>query len=108
MHKLVCLLIDQATAYDPAIEPELRKRLWMTPPNESYTLTLENMAYISGAYNSWLRQTAASVGLPFCGISQRVAPTTSSFSDDCHFNEPGARTVAKLIADCILAQKLVP
>jgi len=107
LHDLHCLLVDQATAYDPAIEPHLRKRLWMTPPNEAYTLTLENMAYIADLYNSSLREITASAGLPFCGISRQVPPTTASFYDDCHFNEPGARAVARLISDCILAQKLV-
>jgi lysophospholipase L1-like esterase len=105
--KLACLIVDQPTAYDAAIEPELRKRLWMTPPNEDYTLTLDNMAYIAGLYNSWLRDTAANVGLPFCSVSPHLRPTTAVFYDDCHFNEPGAHAVARLISDCIVQHELV-
>lgn len=101
-----CLIVDQPTAYHPDISPEVRKRLWMTPPNEKYALSLENMTYVSRLYNSWLRDYTASVNLPFCGIADKLAPTTAFFFDDCHFNEAGARRVAQLLKQCIVQQKL--
>jgi lysophospholipase L1-like esterase len=107
-HALRCMLVDQPAAYGPDISDQLRARLWMTPPNEDYTLSLENMAYIAQLYNSSLQDIAREARLPFCGISGRVAPTSAFFYDDCHFNEPGARRVAGLLADCVFTHKLGP
>jgi lysophospholipase L1-like esterase len=106
--ELRCMFVDQATAYSPEISDELRLRLWMTPPNKDYTLSLENMAQIAQLYNSSLRDIANASRLPFCGISRLVAPTSAFFYDDCHFNEPGARRVAAMLADCVLTHKLGP
>jgi lysophospholipase L1-like esterase len=107
-HALRCMLVDQATAYAPDISAEVKARLWMTPPNEDYTLSLENMAYIAQLYNSSLRKIADESRLAFCGISGLTAPTTAVFYDDCHFNEPGARRIAAILADCVLTNKLGP
>jgi lysophospholipase L1-like esterase len=107
-HALRCMFVDQPTAYAPDISAEVKTRLWMTPPNEDYTLSLENMAYIAQLYNSSLRAIADESQLAFCGISGRAAPTSAVFYDDCHFNEPGARRVAAMLADCVLTHKLGP
>ena len=42
-----CLFVDQPTAYKEEISEELKKRLWMTPPNHEYTLNLEDLTIIS-------------------------------------------------------------
>jgi hypothetical protein len=105
---LTCVLVDQPSAYSADISDELRRRLWMTPPYENYTLSLENMTYMAKLYNSWLSNFAKSNGLPLCRIAETIPPTTQFFYDDCHFNEAGARQVAELLADCIVANKVAP
>ena len=105
---MACVLLDQPSAYHADISGELRRQLWMTPPFEDYTLTLENMIYLAELYNSWLRNFATSVGLPLCRIAESIPPRTQFFYDDCHFNEGGARRVAELLTDCIVAKNLTP
>lgn len=98
---IVCVFTDQPTAYDANIEPGLRKLLWMTPPNESYTLSLETLRDVAATYNGWLENTVAASGLVFCPLARSFPPTTELFFDDCHFNEAGTRRVAALMADCL-------
>jgi lysophospholipase L1-like esterase len=99
--RMLCFFVDQATAYDSAIEPALKHRLWMTPPDEQYTLSLDDMANIARFYNAWLQREAEKDGMEFCGIAKDVAPTTEYFFDDCHFNERGAQRIASLVAACV-------
>ena len=99
--RIVCFLVDQATAYDPSIEPALKPRLWMTPSKEEYTLSLEDMSQIARFYNAWLEREARKKAIPFCGVAKDVPPTTGFFYDDCHFNEGGAQRIAQLLSACM-------
>ena len=99
--RMLCFFVDQPTAYDSAIEPALKHRLWMTPPDEQYTLSLDDMANIAKFYNAWLQREAEKDGMEFCGVAKDVAPTTEFFFDDCHFNERGAQRIASLVAACM-------
>lgn len=98
---MLCFFVDQATAYDSAIEPALKRRLWMTPPDEEYTLSLHDMSEIAKFYNAWLEREARKEGMEFCGVAKDVPPTTEFFTDDCHFNERGAQRIANLVAACM-------
>ena len=53
---LVCLFLDQPTAYKKDISNKLKKRLWMTPPNQDYTLVFEDLIFTSSVYNNWLKE----------------------------------------------------
>jgi lysophospholipase L1-like esterase len=99
--RMLCFFVDQPTAYDSAIEPALKHRLWMTPPDEQYTLSLDDMASIAKFYNAWLRREAGKDGMEFCGVAKDIAPTTEYFFDDCHFNERGAQRIASLVGACM-------
>jgi hypothetical protein len=101
--KLRCLFLTQPTAYDPAIEPALKRRLWMTPPGVNFTLPLAEMALFARAYNQNLQDTVRSQGGEACDIAPALAPTTQYFYDDCHYNENGARAMARAIRACIVA-----
>lgn len=96
-----CLFVDQPNAYRASIEPELRRRLWMTPPNQPYTLTLDSMRGVADVYNQWLLERAAEEGATTCRIAHRVPARTNVFYDDCHFNEGGSELVAGLIEACV-------
>jgi lysophospholipase L1-like esterase len=98
---ILCIFVDQPSAYDENITDDLRRRLWMTPPYETYTLSLRNMAEIAKVYNSWLLKQPANDNIKFCPVSKYFAPTTEFFYDDCHFNEGGARAMARFLAPCI-------
>lgn len=98
---MLCFFVDQATAYDAAIEPVLKRRLWMTPPDEQYTLPLDDMIQIAKFYNVWLQRQAKKDGMEFCAVAKDVPPTTEFFFDDCHFNERGAQRITSLVADCM-------
>jgi len=101
--KLRCLFLTQPTAYDPGIEPALKRRLWMTPPGVNFTLSLAEMAQFADAYNRNLLATVRALAGEICDLAPALAPTTRYFYDDCHYNESGARVVAKAIEACVVA-----
>ena len=96
-----CMLMTQPSAYQENISPELKKRLWMTPPNEDYTLYLNSLINISTLYNEWLLEFEKSEGIPVCDLSKEIKPSTKYFYDDVHFNEKGSVKVAAVVAGCV-------
>jgi hypothetical protein len=96
-----CIFLDQPTAYQPDIAPELRGRLWMTPVNAAYTVSLEDAIHTARLYNGWLGAKAKEQGFRFCSLSPHVPPSTEYFFDDCHYNDNGSRTVARLVSACL-------
>jgi len=101
-----CMFITQPTAYSVQINEELRSRLWMTPPNQNYTLDLKSLIQISNLYNYWLRVFSDSNNLLFCDLANKIEPSIKFLYDDVHFNENGSKKVAKVIAECINHQLL--
>lgn len=100
--KVECMFINQPIAYQNDITKPLLKRLWMTPPNENYTLPLEDMRAIANLYNNWLINFSLKNTMNSCDLAIKVPPTTAFFYDDCHYNEGGAKKVASLISQCVL------
>ena len=96
-----CMFISQPSAYSQTITDELRIRLWMTPPNEAYTLDLQSLIQISSFYNEWLKNFTKTNELYFCDLASEIEPSTEFFFDDIHFNENGSKKVAEVIAKCI-------
>lgn len=101
--KLRCIFLTQPTAYDAAIEPALKQRLWMTPPNATFTLSLTEVAQFARVYNQALLEVVRSQGGEACDVASILPPTTQYFFDDCHYNENGARAMARAIQACIVA-----
>ena len=97
----ICLFLDQPTAYKKNISSKLKKRLWMTPPNQDYTLSLDDLISISTVYNSWLKQKVTDNKLNFCLLSNKIEANTSDLIDDCHFSENGAKKVSDVLTRCI-------
>jgi lysophospholipase L1-like esterase len=99
--KLRCIFLDHPNAYTAQVTDDLKRRFWMTPPNERYTLSLASMQQISSFYNDWLLDFAGKHGLGVCRINPQLEPGTSNFYDDCHVNENGARTLANALGSCV-------
>lgn len=99
---LNCLFADQPTAYSLSISPNLRPRLWMTPPFDDYTLQLDDLIHLAGLYNGWLADVTKRDGVAFCELAKYIPPTTEFLTDDCHFTEEGSRRIAQLMTACAL------
>lgn len=99
---IFCLFMDQPNAYSTSLSVELRKRLWMTPPFADYTLGMDDMIHLSRLYNDWMAQAVRSNGLAFCPLADKIPKTIEYLTDDCHFNENGARRVAEVVTGCLL------
>ena len=97
----ICLFLDQPTAYKKNISSKLKKRLWMTPVNQDYTLSLDDLISISTVYNSWLKQKVTDDKLNFCLLSNKIEANTSDLTDDCHFSENGSKKVSDVLMRCI-------
>ena len=96
-----CLFVNQPTAYQPDISADLTRRLWMTPPNESYSVDLTDMRRIASTYNKWLLQRAPQNS---CDLSTALTASTDYLIDDCHFNPRGSAVVASKISQCLTNQ----
>lgn len=96
-----CLFVNQPNAYQPDISADLTRRLWMTPPNESYSVDLGDMKRIASMYNKWLLQRAPENS---CDISNALTASTYHLIDDCHFNPRGSGIVANHVYQCLVSQ----
>ena len=99
---LTCLFLDQPTAYKQNISNELKSRLWMTPPYQTYTLNLNDLIYTSSKYNNWLKNEITQNGLSFFKLSDKLEPNTTHFIDDCHYSEKGSKQVSDEVASYIM------
>jgi len=98
---LNCLFLDQPTAYKKNITNKLKERLWMTPPNQIYTLTLKDLIYTSSTYNNWLKKKIRDNKLNFYLLSDKIEPNTSFLFDDCHFTENGSKKLSDILTSYI-------
>ena len=97
----ICIFLDQPTAYKKDISERLKKRLWMTPPNQDYTLSFEDLIFVSSLYNNWLKKIVIKNKLNFCLLSNQIQANTKYLNDDCHFSENGSQKVSDVIANYI-------
>ena len=99
---LTCLFLDQPTAYQQNISDKLKSKLWMTPPNQTYTLSLDDLIYTSFKYNNWLKNEIFQNGLSFFKLSDKLEPNTTYFIDDCHFTENGSKQTSDDLSSYIM------
>ncbi len=99
--KIVCLFANQPTAYHADITLDLTQRLWMTPPNEAYSIDLADVRHIAKTYNRWLLQRTPQNS---CDLSTALAANTDHFIDDCHFNPAGSAIIADRISQCFITK----
>ena len=73
----------------------------MTPPNQDYTLTLNDLIYTRSLYNDWLEEVISINKLNFCPISDKIEPNTTFLFDDCHFTENGSKKLSDILTNYI-------
>jgi lysophospholipase L1-like esterase len=97
-----CMFVTQPTAYKKDSPDDLKKYLWMTPPNTEYTLDFPSLVRVAEIYNLFLLDFAEEQGFAQCDLADRVESSLSHFYDDCHFNFRGASRVADELVSCIV------
>ncbi len=75
----------------------------MTPFREDYTLDLTSMGGIADLYNQYLIRFARKQGHDLIDLAAAMPAGTASFYDDVHFNTEGARRVANVLTDELIA-----
>ena len=93
--------MDQPNAYSQDTKDILKKRFWMTPPYENYTLGYDNLINISKIYNEWLKVTVLDNSMIFCKLSEHIKPTVENFADDAHFTDRGKKLVSNHLYNCL-------
>lgn len=100
-HDVTCMFATQPTAYHEGSSAELRRQLWMTPPNTAYTLDMPSLIHTAKLYNSFLLESAAQRGFPSCDIASHFEAEVEYLYDDCHFNLAGSKLMSDLMATCV-------
>ena len=101
-NEYLCFFLNQPSAYSARLTPDLKKRLWMTPPNVEYTLDIDSLIAIANLYNNELKRIATDNAIHFCDIANQIHPTTEYFYDDVHYNEKGSVKVANAVLKCLI------
>lgn len=99
---LECIFLTQPSGYQKNATEEFTDGFWMTPPEESYTLSLDDLIRLAALYNAYLIDFAKTNDHMVCDIAAELAPLFDIFYDDCHFNIQGSQKVAKLVTECII------
>jgi len=95
-----CLFINQPVIYKKDISDEMLKKMWMTPPNQDFTLSLDNMISIASKYNNWLLEFGKKNNIISCDLAEKMNGIEKYFYDDVHFNEAGSVEAANFITLC--------
>lgn len=92
-YNIDCLFMTQPTAYRPETSAAFKKEFWMTPMNETFTVSFDDMVHISQLYNRYLIDWANENGFPVLDLASQLPTGYASFFDDCHFNINGCKLV---------------
>ncbi len=112
-HDVQVVFAAQPCLWRPDLPDAERALLWFggigefqrRPGSRYYTVTA--LAHGMQAYNDTLRSTCAARNLPLVDLVPALPADTTTFYDDCHFNENGAARVAAILAP-FLADELRP
>lgn len=106
-HKRI-IFLPQPVAWDSLVPPGFSKLCWYGWIGQSQ---LENTGkYYSFAqlkksldiYNELLINNCLKNKVEFIQLEGRLEKDTTTFYDDCHFNESGAKKVARIVADYLI------
>ena len=101
-HDILCVIVPNPTGYRRTISADYRAGMWMTPPYQSYTLTLDSLIDLETLYGDTLERFAAARGHAFCDPRAAMSASYLHFYDDCHLNTAGAAAFAQALSPCVL------
>ncbi len=103
-----CLFLTQPTIYRGNLSPQEEALLWFGWIRREGKLqgyaSAADLARAMDLYNQALLQTCRQNGIECYDLASVVPKNTSAFFDDCHFNENGARIVARSVAEYLLSR----
>ena len=105
------IFMTQPVLWRPGLAPAERDLLWMGGPNprqmkegaEYYSA--EALARGMEQYNDTLRRVCRERGVECLDAAARLPRTAGMFFDDAHYTEAGARRLAEIVADYLLAHE---
>jgi lysophospholipase L1-like esterase len=96
-----CMFVTQTSGYKKGAKDDFKKGFWMTPPNQMYTLTFDDMVYLADLYNNYLINFSYENDIVICDAANKLDASYDNFYDDTHFNINGANNMKSVLADCI-------
>lgn len=94
-----CVFVTEPTAYKGDADDQIKSHLWMTPPDEKYTLDFESLIDLAALYNEYMKSFARENGFAVFDLASKMEPSLLYFFDDCHFNIKGSQKVAELLSE---------
>jgi hypothetical protein len=103
-----CVFLTQPSIWRPGLTPEELKLLWAGRVG-SFThptgfIAPEDLGRAMDAYNQVLLDVCHSHGLECFDLAARIPKDTTAFYDDVHYNEEGARMVARNVEGYLLTR----
>ncbi len=102
------ILLTQPVMWRPGLPPGLHKLLWLggvgdfqAEPGKDY-YSVAALARGMDRYNRTLLEVCRDRGVECVDLAAAVPKDTTAFYDDAHFNAPGARKVAAIVATYLL------
>lgn len=109
--KATVVFLTQPALWSATLSPELDGLLWMGGFGDdkkkpaAFYYSASALADGLAQYNHTLRAVASAQGVECIDTAAALPRDTTVFYDDCHFNESGARAMAKVVAAGLLARE---
>lgn len=106
------VFVDQATIYSNQISEYNESLCWGGQMGESdhkgigKFLSIIRLGELMQEYNSLLESECLRNNIPMIEISSKLEKDTTTFYDDCHFNESGARKVSDLLVKSLIELRI--
>jgi hypothetical protein len=101
INELQCTFLESFNAYKHNVDVNLKNNFWMTPPNVKYSLSLDDLIYVSELFNSWLKSEVKKNKLNFCKVENNLEASNKYFYDDSHLNPNGSKKLSEIIFQCV-------
>lgn len=98
------LFVAQPMAWDSVMNSELGKLCWYgwigksQYENTGRYYSFATLRQMLNEYDNLLRETCEKNNVGFIELNNQLEKDTTTYYDDCHFNESGARKVAQIIS----------
>jgi len=93
--RLICM--TQPVLWRDDLPPDAARLLWMGWTTDNHRIAPGALRHGMDRFNEALMATCAQLGIP-CVDLQSMSGNTAWFYDDMHFNEAGAREVARRLS----------